>query len=101
MAKRFSGSDGLEVCPGRTEEVFEEALSNYEEREFVRFVGKFGVESLTKLSLATQKKNYVENVRGYGREEICWSVYTMVGTNCEFRYSASSVCWARYISSVR
>ena len=46
----------MEVRPGRTEEVFEEALSNYEEREFVRFVGKFGVESLTKLSLATQKK---------------------------------------------
>ena len=54
--QKISGSDGLEVCPGRTEEVFEEALSNYEEREFVRFVGKFGVESLTKLSLATQKK---------------------------------------------
>ena len=54
--QKFSGSDVLEVRPGRTEEVFEEALSNYEEREFVRFVGKFGVESLTKLSLATQKK---------------------------------------------
>ena len=42
--------------PGRTEEVFEEALSNYEENEFVRFAGKFGVKSLSKLSLATQKK---------------------------------------------
>ena len=58
--QKLSVRDVLEVRPGRTEEVFEEALSNYEEREFVRFVGKFGVDSLTKLSLTTQKKTLIK-----------------------------------------
>ena len=49
-------NNSMRSRPGRTEEVFEEALSNYEENEFVRFAGKFGVKSLSKLSLATQKK---------------------------------------------
>ena len=51
---------GFLVGEADDEEVFEEALSNYEEREFVRFVGKFGVDSLTKLSLTTQKKTLIK-----------------------------------------
>jgi hypothetical protein len=57
--RRYNNIDnipGMKIRAGRTEEVFEEALSNYEENEFVRFAGKFGVKSLSKLSLATQKK---------------------------------------------
>ena len=45
-------NNSMRSRPGRTEEVFEEALSNYEENEFVRFVGKFGVKSLSKLRKA-------------------------------------------------
>ena len=46
----------MESRPGRTEEVFEDALGAYDEKEFVRFIGKFGAGYLSKLALSTQKQ---------------------------------------------